>query len=185
MKGEKRMSFNGKILALHTLVPVNTFERPFILGASVYVDGKEVDLFLGKCPITSEKINYSMRKHLEQLTESLSETHDSYESMLCAFGDFYLRHKSCSVILLKEICIPGRFRLFIDMYNCGALDSTELLCPIHDIYSLLTARKFVPNVKEYLSDHCISVPLTEPAKYINPLYESREIALCYMHLMGN
>jgi hypothetical protein len=184
-KYERRiaMKFRGKVLALHAMATFS-YQSPNVIGAVVYVDGEEIDSFLGKCPIREEYCGMPATKAYIQSTASIDENYGTYEAMLLAFGEFFRKNNSSAIILMKDVHIPDAKNLFSSMYRYCALNRFEMLHPILDIYSILGERDFWPDIEKYLSDNNVG-PLPGPNGVRNPLYDCRTIATCYMHFMAD
>jgi hypothetical protein len=187
MRRERRitMDFKGTVLAFHAISPLSPWERPFIIGAVVYVDGEEVDFFIGKCPILSRKINASMREHYKKTTETINENYPSYAQMLKAFDEFYRKYNKDAIIIIRQIDALGKLRVLLDMHDVDIIHDYEFLPRIYDISSLLSKKDYTCSETKYNAIHNISVSIKKAGEIYNPLYLCKAMGVCYMHLMSN
>ena len=155
--------------------------KGFSVAAVLYEDGKEVDSFLARCPISGEVNDWVAQNVLPQM-EGIPETHDSYEAMLKAFAEYYLAKKDGATVIV-HMGMPVEARFMLDMHSIGSIGDWDMPYPLIDLAGNLQQAGFDPtSVDSYNKDHGIEVPVCEGGTH-NPLYDSRAAALCYMDLM--
>lgn len=153
----------------------------FSIGAVIYENGKEVTSFYARCPIQGEINPWVAENVLPQMSE-MKITHDSYESMLSAFAEFYLANKEDANVIF-HMGIPVEARVVLDMHDLGFIGDWDGAYPWIDISGHLQSKGFDPtSVDTYNREHGVEVPMIEGGTH-NPLYDSRAAALCYMDLM--
>ena len=154
----------------------------FSIAAVVFEDGKEVSSFIGRCPIEEDVNGWVAENVLPQMV-GIPETFGSYEEMLRAFSEYYLKEKEDSDVVV-HMGVPVESRVLIDMHRLGFIGDWDGPFPLIDIAGNLQQAGFDPtSVDTYNKDHGIKVPTCEGGTH-NPLYDSRAAALCYLHLMA-
>lgn len=79
--------------------------QPFAVAALVYDEnGNETARFVGRCPISNEVDDFVAKNVLPQMG-GITETHDSYESLLRDFAEFYLREKQGATVI-AHMAVP-------------------------------------------------------------------------------
>lgn len=156
--------------------------KAFSIGAVLYVDGKEVESFYARCPIEGD-IDPWVRENVLPQMEGMSVTHNSYEEMLRAFAEFFLRNKAEADVIF-HMGVPVEARVVLDMHDMGYIGPWDGAYPWLDIAGCLKQAGYDPtSVDAYNAQHGIEVPQSEAGGTHNPLYDSRAAALCYLHLM--
>ena len=156
--------------------------QAFAIGAVLYKDGTEISSFYARCPIQGEVNPWVAENVLPQMTQ-MEITHDSYESMLASFAEFYLANKDGADVVF-HMGLPVEAKVVLDMHTLGLIGDWDGAYPWLDISGHLQAKDFDPtSVDTYNREHGIEVPMPEAGGTHNPLYDSRAAALCYMDLM--
>lgn len=156
--------------------------KAFSIGAVLYENGIETAAFYARCPIQGEVNPWVEENVLPEMTE-MDITHDSYESMLAAFAEFYLMNKDDADVIF-HMGLPVEARVVLDMHDLSFIGDWDGAYPWLDVSGHLQAKGFDPtSVDTYNREHGIEVPMPEAGGTHNPLYDSRAAALCYMDLM--
>ena len=164
----KIFSFDAETNGLHG--------QAFTIGAIVYSsDGVEIDRFVARCPIDGE-VNPWVKENVLPQIESIPQTHDSYEDMLKAFSDFWLKYKDNADALVHMGQIVEA-KIIKDAYKLGYLGEWD--CPYGwiDIYAYPEIKD---SVDAYVKQNNVIVnSITEGTH--NPLYDCEVTAKAYFH----
>lgn len=158
--------------------------QPFSIAAILYEDGEEVDRFVGRCPIEEETNEWVSENVLPEM-EGIEETHDSYESLLADFAEFYLANKEDADII-AHMSVPVESNLLADMHERGLIGDFDGPFPLIDLAgNLQQAGEDPTSVDSYAEKYEIAV---DPDDYKggthNPLFDSAQAAVVYHHLLS-
>lgn len=152
--------------------------QAFAIAAVLYENGVEKSTFLGRCPIKDQVNEWVEKNVLPQITK-IQETHNSYNSLLKAFSEFYLENKKDADVIV-HMGLPVEARLFIDAHTLGFIGDWDAPYPLIDIS---TIQQIGTSVDTYNKKHGIIVPPCEGGTH-NPLYDARATVLAYMYCYG-
>lgn len=156
----------------------------FAVSAAVYQDSKlaaSFTAYLGAEGVTNEWVRDNVLPKLEGLTK----THDSYDSMLSAFADFYKANKDGADII-AHMGVPVEAKLLLDMHSKGFIGDWDGPLPFLDVAGVLKTSGYDPtSVDKYIEKHGLLAGRSEAEGLAthHPLYDSIAAALAYMHLM--
>lgn len=153
--------------------------QAFAVAAIVLENGIETARFIARCPINEPVNSWVADNVLPQMTE-IPETHESYNSMLTDFMQFYNLHKTDADVIV-HMGLPVEARLFLDAHTVGIIGDWDAPYPLIDISAFPQVRD---SVDRYNADHGIVVPEFEGGTH-NPLYDSYAAALCYNDICTN
>lgn len=174
---KKIFSFDGETNGL--------WGQPFSIAAIVYdEDGNETARFVGRCPIEGEVDDFIAEKVLPQM-KGIEESHDSYDGLLTAFAEFYLREKQDATVI-AHMAVPVESGLLRDMHSRGKIGDWDGPYPLIDISGCLDQAGEDPTSCDgYAEKYGVAV---DPAEFAggthNPLYDSAQAAAVYRHLVS-
>jgi len=155
----------------------------FAIGALVYDErGNEIDRFVGRLPDVVVTDQWTRENVLPQL-EEVAVTHDSYESLLADFANFYLANRQDADVIV-HVGFPVEIRVLLDMHNLSLIaDWGEVPYPLLDVSGLLRMVGADPSsVDKYATEHGLKI-----AEFVggthSPLYDSAVTAAVYRYLM--
>lgn len=157
----------------------------FALSAAVYQDSKlaaSFTAYLGSEGVTDGWVRDNVLPKLADL----AKTHDTLDSMLSAFADFYKANKDGADII-AHIGVPVEAKVLLDMHQKGFIGDWDGPYPFLDVASVLKARGYDPtSVDKYNERHGLLAGRSEAEGLAthHPLYDSIAAAVAYMHLMG-
>ena len=149
--------------------------------AAVVTDenGKEIDQFIGRCPI-SEEVNPWVAKEVLPQMEDIPVSHDSYKDLLDDFIKFWMSHKENTVALVHMGQIVEA-KLFRDAHELGLLGDWDAPYLWYDICLL---PEIGASVDSYIERNGISLPELKGGTH-NPLYDSYAALRAYEHIIQN
>lgn len=157
--------------------------QPFAVAAIVYDEaGNETARFIGRCPINGELNEFVAEKCLPQMT-NIPESHDSYESLLRDFAEFYPREKQGATVI-AHMAVPVESGLLRDMRTAGVIGDWDGPYPLIDLAGCLAQVGEDPtSVDGYADRQGVAV---DPADFAggthNPLYDAAQAASVWRHL---
>jgi len=159
---------------------------PFALAAMVVSpgDGKIVDSFLVRCPISGPADLWVTDNVLPAIT-SVEETHKTLDSMLAAFAAFYLEYRErCEVI--AHVAFPVETSLFHTLHKLGHIGDWEAPFPLLDTSTLIHARgENAISAEEYLASRNLAVNTAVfGGGAHNPMYDCAVAAAVYRDIMS-
>ena len=136
--------------------------KAFAIGAVLYdEEGNEVKKFYARCPIEGKVDPWVQENVLPQM-EGMELTHDSYESMLQAFGEFFLSNKEDAHVIF-HMGNPVEGRVICDLHDLGILGPFDGAYPWLDVAGCLLQAGYAPDsVDAYNKANGIEVPMPEP-----------------------
>lgn len=158
--------------------------QAFAISAAVYEDGKlaaSFTTYLGAEGVTDSWVKDNV---LPKLVD-LAKTHDSYDTMLSAFADFYKANKDGADVI-AHMGVPVEAKLLLDMHSKGFIGDWDGPYPFLDVASVLKAKGYDPtSVDSYNKEFDLmeNVPEADGLATHHPLYDSVAAARAYMHLM--
>ena len=147
--------------------------QAFSIAAIVIENGDETARFIARCPI-EEPVNSWVAENVLPQMETIPETHDNYISMLSAFMQFYIEHKTDADVIV-HMGLPVEARLFLDAHAAKIIGDWDAPYPLIDISAY---PEVGDSVDGYNASHGIVVPEFDGGTH-NPLYDSFAAALCY------
>ena len=159
--------------------------QPFSIAALVYDEnGKETARFVGRCPIGGEVNSFVAENVLPQM-QGIEESHDSYDALIAAFAEFYLREKKDAAVI-AHMATPVESGLLRDMHSRGKIGDWDGPYPLMDIAGCLAQAGEDPTSCDgYATKYGVAVDAAEFAGGThNPLYDSAQAAAVYRHLVG-
>ena len=151
--------------------------QAFSIGAILYSpEGKEINRFVGRCPI-EEEVNPWVNENVLPQMEAIKENYSSYEELLKGFMDWRKENKE-NAIELVHMGVPVESRLFTDAHNMGIIGDWDGPYPLIDA---ATIPEIGDSVDGYNERNGIAL---DPANFEggthNPLYDSAAAAAAYM-----
>ena len=158
--------------------------RPFAIAALVYEDGVETARFVGRCPIEGEIDEFVQDKVLPEM-KGIVRSHNSYDDLLTAFAEFYLREKEDADVI-AHVAVPVEAGLLRDMHARGKIGDWDGPFPLIDLAGCLKQAGEDPtSVDGYAEKYGVTVDSDEfEGGSHNPLYDSAVAAAVYHHLMS-
>lgn len=153
--------------------------KAFAIGAVLITDGKEVETFIGRCPI-NEPLNPWVAENVLPQMADIAVTHAGYAELLIAFMGWYNAHKENASVIV-HMGLPVEARLFLDAHTMGIIGDWDAPFPLIDISAFPAIGT---SVDGYNATHGIEVP-TDMGGTHNPLYDSRAAVAAYAHIMKN
>jgi len=155
---------------------------PFAIAAFVCDSmGKEIDRFVGRCPIMDDVDVWVLENVLPPM-EGIEETHATLLELLVAFSEFYLRHTDDETIILAHVQFPVETRVLTLMRRSGMIDQSKAPFPLHDTSSILELLgESSTKHGEYKHKHSIDMSDIEGGHH-NPLYDAVLTARVWVHL---
>ena len=155
--------------------------RAFSIGAILYSpEGKELDRFVGRCPIEGGVNDWVAENVLPQM-EGIPVDRVSYAELLQAFMAWRADHKEGATELV-HMGVPVEARLFIDAHDMGIIGDWDGPYPLVDV---CTIPEIGDSVDGYNAKYGIS---PDPEQFAggthNPLYDSAAAAAAYQHWLG-
>lgn len=152
--------------------------QAFSIGATLTLGSDILATFVARCPIEEKTDSWVLENVLPKM-EAIPETHESYESMLKSFIDFYMEKKQGAQVIV-HMGLPVESRLFQDAHKMGILGDWDAPYPLVDIAAL---PEISTSVDSYNKKSGIEVP--DFGGTHNPLYDAMAAALAYNHWMNN
>lgn len=153
--------------------------QAFSVAGIVYDEaGREIDRFVGRCPIEETVDSWVQDNVLPQMTE-IAEDYESYRDLLQAFFAWRAPHKAAGVQELVHMGCPVETRLYIDAHNMGILGDWDGPYPLLDAVSV---PEIGDSVDSYNAAHgCGPDPAEFAGGTHNPLYDSAAAYAAYRH----
>lgn len=154
------------------------FGTAFSVGAIVYENEKEISRFIARCKLNSEmkeEMDPWIAEDVYPAIKKIPITHDSYESMLKSFIQYYLKYRNNTVIL-AHMSAPVECKLFIDAVEKGYCSWDANPYPLTDCSAI---PEIGTSVDAYNRKNGIKVPDFDGGTH-NPLYDSAAAALAYI-----
>ena len=146
--------------------------------AAVVLEKGSVKKWIGRCPIEGEVDPFVADNVLPEM-EGIEVNYDSYDDLLKAFMDFYMKNKENSDIIV-HMGVPVEAKLFIDAHEKGFIGDWDGPYPLIDISAL---PEIGTSVDSFNEKNGIVVPdLT--GKTHNPLYDSYAALFAYEKVMN-
>ncbi len=154
--------------------------QAFSIGVIVADEqGNEIDRFVGRCPI-EEEVDPWVKENVLPEMESIENTHDSYDSLLKGFNEFWNKHKDNSVALV-HMGVPVEAKLWIDMYQKGIIGPFDAPYNAVDVASF---SQVSDSVDSYNAENGIQINEADYAGGThNPLYDSAAALAAYIDVM--
>lgn len=151
--------------------------KAFSIAAVVHdTENQQTIEWIGRCPIQGE-VNQWVKENVLPQMESIEKTHESYETMLKDFMEFYMANKQDAIILV-HVGLPVEARLFIDAHDMGILGIWDAPFPLVDCSAL---PEIGISVEAYNASKGIVVDSTKfKGGAHNPLYDSYAAMLAYI-----
>lgn len=141
-----------------------------------WVETKRILLRLPDSFVTNSWVKQNVLSTLE----GVAVTHESYESMLSDFANFYKVNKADADCICHMGYIVEAF-LFREMHRLGFIGDWDAPYPLYDVSGNLQAAGEDPtSVDEYVKKHGLSV--ADYGTTHNPLYDCEVAAKCYVNL---
>lgn len=135
-------------------------------------DGSLVE-WIGRCPISGE-VNPWVKQNVLPEMEGIKVGHDSYESLLKDFMDFYMKEKENAEIIV-HMGVPVESRLFLDAHELGFIGDWDAPFPLIDVSAF---PEIGTSVDSFNERNGIAVPDLTGATH-NPLYDSYAALFAY------
>lgn len=157
--------------------------QAWAIGALVYDEnGAEIARFLGRLPDEVVTDQWTRENVLPQLV-SVPVTHESYESLLADFAEFYLANQEGADVIV-HIGFPVETSVLRDMHDLGLIGDWEAPFPLLDVAGMLKMAGADPtSVDKFAAEHGIEIAEFEGGTH-NPLYDSAVTAAVYRYLVA-
>lgn len=158
--------------------------QAFAISAIVYEGGRETARFLARLPDTTVTNGWVKENVLPKLAD-VKVTHDSFDTMLAAFAEFYKENKADADIIV-HMGVPVESRVLLDMHAKRLIGEWDGPFPLIDLAGVLKARGEDPtSVDSYNSKYGLLAGRSEAEGLAthHPLYDAIATAVAYMHLM--
>jgi len=154
----------------------------FSIGALVFDEsGKETARFVGRLP-NSVVTDSWVRENVLPKMENIPVTHETYESLLADFAEFYLANKSDAEIIV-HMGVPVESNLLRDMHSQGCIGDFDGPYPLLDVAGeLAQAGEDPTSVDSYVNKWGLVAP--DFGSTHNPLYDSAVAAMVHIHLVS-
>lgn len=157
--------------------------QAFSVAGIVYDEhGREIDRFVGRCPIEEEVSQWVQENVLPQMTQ-IAEDYASYHDLLQAFFAWRAPYKEEKVQELVHMGCPVEARLYLDAHTMGIIGDWDGPYPLLDVAAI---PEIGDSVDSYNAIHGIS---PNPNEFTggthNPLYDSAAAYAAYRHWLIN
>lgn len=157
--------------------------KAFSIVGIVYDEaGKEIDRFIGRCPI-EEEINSWVRDNVLPQMTGIEENLGSYEELLRAFFAWRAPYRAAGVQELVHVGTPVETRLYIDAHSMNIIGDGDGPYPLLDPSSI---PEIGDSVNAYNDIYGIS-PDSElyGGGTHNPFYDAAAAYVAYRHWLLN
>ena len=152
--------------------------KAFSIAAVVKSDDNSVKEWIGRCPIEGE-VNPFVADNVLPEMEGIKVDYDSYDDLLKAFMDFYMKNKENADVIV-HMGVPVEAKLFIDAHEKGFIGDWDGPFPLIDISAF---PEIGTSVDSFNEKNGIVIPdLT--GKTHNPLYDSYAALFAYEKVMN-
>ena len=153
-----------------------------IVGIVYDENGKEIDRFIGRCPIEEEVNPWVQENVLPQMVQ-ITENYVSYRDLLQAFFAWRAPYKESEIPELVHMGCPVEARLYIDAHSMGIIGDWDGPYPLLDVAAI---PEIGDSVDGYNAAHGTS---PDPKNFAggthNPLYDSAAVYAAYHHWFVN
>lgn len=155
--------------------------KPFAIAAILYENGVEQEHFIARLSDDNVSDVWVIENVLPTLT-NIPISHETYEEMLSAFANFYLKHREDAKVIV-HIGFPVESNLFLELHRLGFIGDWEAPFPIYDLSSHLDLIGENPlSVDEYVKK--MNIQVTDYGTTHNPLYDCEVAAKTYMKIFN-
>lgn len=152
--------------------------QPFSVAAVAYDEtGKEIDRFVGRCPIKEEVDTWVAENVLPKMDE-IAETHNDYESMLKDFFAFAQKYYKNNFLALCHMGHIVEARLLKDAHTAGIIGNWDAPYEWLDVCAF-----FGDSVDSYNKEHNIELPECEGGTH-NPSYDCISAYRAFKHFVS-
>ena len=155
--------------------------QPFAVAFIVYnAEGVELDRATFRCPIEGD-VNQWVESNVLPEMGAIEMTHDTYEDMLMAIGEWWLANKEGASVLWHMGHIV-EVHLFRELHRVGAIGDWDAPYTPVELSGLLESAGYpADSVDNYVTAKGLTLPDYEGGTH-NPLYDSAAAAAVYFDL---